>query len=347
MVALALLALSAPSPGQFAAWGTDALQILQRESYRPETKLFFEGGAPVTLATEAQIITAYAAAAGANAKLTPQLRTAVATANQYVTAGLGAQGFYESPQRTGVRSFEHNAELALALQFASRVDKSSEAAGLASTALAFALSGDDKSGGVRTTDEPGSKPSLSATATTALAVLGQSELGTLKHAQSEYDWIRTTLRDPATNLFFATSSDHEPGPDPSGAALMIQLAAALYDATKEERYAEQSRRLEVLSIDRWDTLKGVLTCETSSGARLTQAWFDRIRRCPRPLEAYGAVVEATSALQFLHDKGRDRSGHFGRQFAMPPATNGAWSVSDTAAASWAFSYAAVETRTKR
>ncbi|HLK15964.1 MAG TPA: hypothetical protein VKT78_14255 [Fimbriimonadaceae bacterium] len=342
MIAPALLAyaLLYPRAAALAAWGADTLRLTQRSCYHAELALYLENGSgrPVDLGAEANLILAFAAAAEYEPKFLPDLRAAEGCLDRYWDASGATPGYADYPIREGEqteKSYSNNSVLAVALAGAARVTKSDEDAQRCSKALRFALSGEDaKAGGIP--DRVGGPKSANTTALTALAILRQSEISSPAHAEQLYVWIRTNLRDPATNLLRPrlVEAGVAPGyPLPSDTAQLIELACLLAGATGELKYAEQARRLEMLSIERW-LPAGKIDAETLAGTQLAEAWIDRIRRCPGKGETYGAALQAYAALQALHDSGRDRAGHYGHRFAEPPA--GAWSVADQSAAACAF-----------
>jgi hypothetical protein len=356
IVAIALLGL-APRHAQFAAWGAEPLRAIQHNLFRPDRGVYTEEGTAasaqaIDLPAETELVLALAAAAAYDAKLLPDLKTAIAAAEKYWNPSGPTPGFCEVPFSTSShRSYADNAALALALNEAARVAKSAKAAELAGQALSFALSGEDaKAGGVAEVEGVDSAKTANSTASVAQAILSQSDLSTPKHAEELYTWIRSNLRDPATNLFSAVAAG--PGTDRAApgagdTARMIEVASLLFRATGDEKFGEQARRLEVLSVGRWFQPDGELSTDTVGGVRLAEAWIDRIRMCPRPTETYGASADAYASLQRLHDDGRDRGRHYGHRFGVPPKPAETWGVLDQAAAARAFYAAALSLRDAR
>ena len=347
MVAVAIVALLGLTPrgSIFATWAAAPLRTIQRELYRSDRGVYAEAGkdpAPLLdLRGEAELVLAFAAAAAYDAKFLPDLQTAIAASANFWDASGPTPGFSETPfAKAGNRSYADNAALALALGEAARVAKSVKASELAVQALTFALSGEDaKRGGIADREADGSVKTAGATAAVALAVLRQADLSTHKHSGELYDWVRANLRDPGTNLFstaLGAAGTDRGAPEAGDTARMIEIACLLNQSTGDLKYGEQARRLEILSVARWSQPNGGLSTDTLGGAQLVEAWLDRIRMCPRRGETYGASLAAYSALQRLHDAGRNREGHYGRAFGIAPAAAEGWRVLDQAAAARAF-----------
>ena len=351
VLAVAILSLT-PRGAVFATWGAEALRGIQRDLYRPERGVYSEAGkgaaSLLDLRGEAELVLAFAAAAGYDAKFLPDLQTAIAASANYWDGSGSPPGFNETPfGKASNRSYSDNAALALALCEAARISKSAKAADLARQALTFALAGEDaKRSGVFYSETRDSSKSADATASVALAILREPDVSTPKHAMELYDWVRSNLRDPNTNLFLhsLTTAGPEGSPKAGDVALMIEIACLLNTSNGDVKYAEQARRLETLSLAHWFKLGGELLTETQDGAHLVEAWLDRIRLCPRPTETFGASVEAYSALQRLHDAGRDGEGHYGQKFGVQPSRGEVWRVIEQAAAARGFFVAALALR---
>ena len=353
LVAIALLG-SAPRPAQLATWGAEPLHEIQSHLFRADRGLYTDrdGANLLDLSAEAELILALSAASAYDDKFLPDLRTAVASAASYRTTSGTTPGFAEMPDGAGGnRSYAHNAALAIALNEASRISKSAQAAEMAEQALTFALSGEDAAaGGIAEFEGAASGKTADAAAAAAEAILSQSDISTPKHADELYAWIRSHLRDPTTNLpspVPTAAGTDRPAPEAGDTARMIEIACLLYRATADEKYGEQARRLEELSVGRWFHEDGGVRADTVGGSRLVEAWIDRIHICPRPTESYGASMKAYAALQRLHDAGRDRGGHYGRAFGLAPTSVDAWRVVDQAAAARAFFAAALSLRTAK
>jgi len=340
-----------PRGSVFATWGAESLRAIQRDLYNPDRKVYFESGktpdVPLDLRAEAELILAFSAAATYEPKFLPDLEAAIASASAYGNANSPTPGFGNLPGFAGGRSYTDNAKLALALLEAARVAKSAKASELAEMALTFALAGvDPKNGGVADQEGntlPLTRKSANATSSVALAILRQADVSTPKDALGLYEWVRANLRDPSTNLFSpipTLAGTDQKTPEAGDAAQMIEVACLLSQSTGDLKYAEQARRLEVLSLAQWFQQDGELSTDTLGGSALVDAWFDRIRLCPRQGEKYGAMMEAYLALQRLHDAGRDRDGHYGRKFGISPTAAEGWRVLDQAAAARGFFAAA-------
>ncbi|MHB8636663.1 MAG: hypothetical protein ACYC96_09345 [Fimbriimonadaceae bacterium] len=355
---MGLVVLSAigriPGPAEFAAWGAEPLRALQKELYRPDRGIYTDPGPvttanPLGLPAQTELISALAAGATYDPKLKPDLELAIAAAEKYWDPSGATPGFADMPGGAGgTRSYAHNASLAVVLLEAARVATPTKASAMAEQALTFVLSGEGaKDGGIADAEGAGAPRSANATATAAQAILSQADVSTPAHARELYEWVRTALRDPATNLFSPEATPPQTpraSPTARDTARLIQVACMLKGLTGEEKFGEQARRLEDLSVGRWYRQVGSLDTDTVGGAELLEAWIARLRLCPRPGETYGATEDAYAALKRLHDAGRDSSGHYGPKFGVKLGKQDSWRVIDQAAAARAFFVAALALR---
>ncbi len=314
---LAMTDSQQPTPAQFAQWGRETLEMIRRDFYLPERKLYGEeivpGQPPRQVAFTwgvGVMLSALSAAAKADPKYRPWLREYADAVQSYWNPNPPTPGFDVLPWSHGVdRYYDDNAWMVMALVETSEALRDPKYLRRAEAALAYSLSGwDDKLGGGiywRESDKASKNTcSNGPTAAACLAVYAHDKDSKyLRWAERIYDWTREHLQDPTDQLFWdAETLDGHIGKTKwtYNTALMIRAGFELGKVTGQRHYLAEVDAMADSSTRRWvDPATGAIKDDLKFAHLLLESWLRT-----------GMVAPARAALAFLHGQGQDASGHY-------------------------------------
>lgn len=286
-----MLAISqSPDP---AAWGREALEMIRRDYYLPQAKLYSERPdkkQPAFNWGVGVMLSALNAAAKHDAKYKPWLREYADASRVYWNKG----GYDVLPAPKPLdRYYDDNAWMALALTETYKVLGDKKYLTWAKGALEFALEGSAKGGGIYWRESDRASRNTCACAPTAAGCLAifdnTKEIDLLNKAQAIYQWTVEHLEDPEDGLFWdslANGGKIDRTKWTYNTALMIRTAKALQDGRLE--------RMMAASHTRW--LKdGKLDDSGRFAHLLLEAWVGAAGRKPEYLEALRKVRDARSS----------------------------------------------------
>jgi hypothetical protein len=366
---LALAVLSSPSSpikrmadaDRFAAYGRDVLKQIRKEFYLADRHLYAQTasskgpGKVCDNWSAGVLLSALDAAAEYDEKLKPQLREYATAFQSYWNTTGPVAGYAVLPgQIKPDRYYDDNEWMVLALIEASKLLKDSALEGQAGAALKYVLSGqDDRLGGGLYWHE--NEKTSKNTCSNAPAVVGilfakRPVVGSedLTRAIDIYSWVYRVLHDSETGLFWDNMSlagKLDKTFWSYNTALMIDANALLFKATGNGMYGERSRLLERQSVSHWVQPDGAIADNAAFAHKLLESWLLRIELAPGQLEQLGQEVNAKRALVLLHDRIRDRQGHYPNRWDVPATKPlDEWQLINQASAARAFFLMALHLR---
>ncbi len=299
------------------------------------------------------MLSALNAGARVDRKFKPWLREYADAVQVYWNGAGPVAGFdvWPVPKPTD-RYYDDNAWMVLALVETHEVLGDAKYLEHAKKTLRYVFSGEDAKlgGGIYwkenygPNEQPGKNtcsngPSVAA----ALAVWKHTKSArSLAAAQRIYAWTRRNLRDSEDGLYWdgvgldgrvdKTKWSYNTG-------LMIRSAAMLYGATKNPIYLRDAREAEAASLKKW--AGGALKDEGKFAHLLMESWIYKRRHTGQRAPATRAAM--LQGLSFLHEKGRDASGHYpGRWDRIVEKPLEKFSLIDQASAARGYFMAALE-----
>lgn len=229
------------SPNDPAEWGREALDMIRREYYLPETRLYSERPdkkQPAFNWGVGVMLSALNAAAKVDAKYQPWLREYADATRVYWNDG----GYDVLPApKPKDRYYDDNAWMALAFVETHSVLGDQKYLDWAKDALGFALKGEAETGGIYWRDTDRASRNTCSCAPTAAACL---EVGMTEKGKALYAWTIKNLQDPSDGLFWESLSNNgkvEKTKWTYNAALMIRTAHLL-KAPELDKMVEASRK---------------------------------------------------------------------------------------------------------
>jgi rhamnogalacturonyl hydrolase YesR len=147
----------------------------------------------------------------------------------------------------------------------------------------------------------------------------------LRDAIRIYGWTKKNLLDKEDNLFF-DGMNLEGGIGKAkwsyNTGLMIRSAADLFVCTKNPQYLADVKAFQTASAKKW-LVNGTLADEGRFAHLLLESWIyqRKFAPVPNPNQATSDTRAFSDPLTFLHDKGRDANGFYGKRFDAPPASD--------------------------
>lgn len=324
----------AMSRNQFADWGAETLEMIRRDFYLPERKLYgdsiINGQKPKRVAFNwgcGVQLSALAAGARTNKKYKTWLREFADQMHTYWNPKPPVPGFDVLPgPKDPDRYYDDNAWMVMALCETSDVLKDKKYLTLADEALTYVLSGEDSKlgGGIYWRESAKSTKNTCSNAPSAAACIAvyrrTHNKDLLNKAVDLYAWTRKYLQDPKDSLFWDSINlkhkiDHTKWS--YNTALMIRTAAQLYQETNLPEYKDQAIAMVHASETRW--LKdGKLHDGGRFAHLLLESWLIAAQAIP---ELAPEAAKMQAPLEFLHSDVKNAQGHYSGSWSKPHPLN--------------------------
>lgn len=320
-------------PTQFSKWGGETLEMIRRDYYLPERKLYAEsvisGKKPSQVAFNwgcGVMLSAFAAGAKADEQYKPWLREFADESHAYWNPAGPVAGYDVLPMPKPVdRYYDDNAWMVMALCETYDVLGDKKYLTWAREALLYVLSGEDSKlgGGIywRESDKKSKNTcSNGPSAAACIAVYQRTkEKAFLNRAAELYRWTKTNLQDPSDSLYW-DSMNLEGKVDRTkwsyNTALMIRTAANLYRETKELRYHDDVLKMVEASKKKW-----LKNGRYQDGARfahlLLESWLIAAELVP---ESKFELKLIADPIANLRETARNSTGHYVGNWGSPQQT---------------------------
>lgn len=311
----------------YQQWGRETLEMIDRHFAIPGTDHYAEKIGPEVQQRHISFnwgagvqLSAFTAAARVDPAYRERLKRYLKAMEEYwYVDGNGLGGYNASPRNKGDRYYDDNAWVVLALVEAYEVLGEPALLDRAQEALKFVLSGeDDKLGGGIYWNEPhrNTKNTCSNAPTAAAAIRIWQHTKNPEHLETGrrlYEWTRKQFQD-TDGLFF----DHitldgklDQTKWTYNSALMIRSATLLYEATGEQAYLDEAKRIAAASEKKWvDPQTGAI----ADGGRFAHLLCDALMDLSDASgDGHWAEV-ARRAINWAHDNTVDPDGLYGERW---------------------------------
>lgn len=318
------------------AWGTETLDLIQREYAIPGTKLLGEriedNGKPNHVSFNwgvGVMLSSLAAGAKVDNKYQPWLREYADATRAYWNDKGPVPGYDVLPGPKDVdRYYDDNAWMAMALVETYEVLNDTKYLDWAEQTLQYVLSGEDEKlgGGIYWKEaEKSSKntcsngPSVAA----ALAVYGHRKKPQyLDAAIRNYAWCKLRLQDPVDHLYWDNvhlNGMVEKTKWTYNSGLMLRSAVELFRATGRDDYRRDAIQLEAATRSFLNPEGTAMKDDGKFAHLLFENWirFSEIAVSPglwRTMPSKTGTVDVRRVLQTVHDLTRDEGGHYGHRW---------------------------------
>lgn len=323
--------------------GAEALALIRERFYLPKTKLYAEfagGKEPAFNWGVGVMLSALAAAAARDAQYKPWLTEFADATRTYWNPKGPVPGYDVLPGPKPVdRYYDDNAWMALALVETYSVTADAKYLTWARETLAHVLSGEDArlGGGIFWRETIKRSKHACSNAPSAAACLALAKVRPdsrlVEKAAELYRWTMINLQDPSDGLIWdnkALNGRVEKTKWTYNTALMIRSAVDLYQATKNQSYREDAKRMMAASRERW-LKEGTIADEGKFAHLLFEAWILAGRAFP---EVALKAQELEGILQKVKGH-RSAQGFFPSHWSRP-ATSAKPMLLDQASAARAF-----------
>ncbi|MCE9559709.1 MAG: glycoside hydrolase family 76 protein [Armatimonadetes bacterium] len=305
---LVALMTTTPNAKELRAWGDDLVRQIHQDFYLKRTGQYAESMTSRKTCfnwSTGVWLRALAEAAKRNPSLQSHLDNYLNAAQKYWNPTGPVPGYDVLPMpKNQDRFYDDNAWMVFAMLECGRPDR-------ANAALTYCLSGIDYKlgGGIYWRETPKSSKNTCANAPVIAAALlvDKKHLST---AKSLYDWTRSNLQDSKDSLYWDNISlsgkvDYTKWSYNTG--LMIESAALLFTATKEEKYREEAVSMREASLQRWAP-EGKLIGPGKFAHLLAEGWVSlaNAEGKPMPQKFKNALVKTAQALH----EGKDAEGRY-------------------------------------
>ncbi|QYK52204.1 MAG: glycoside hydrolase family 88 protein [Fimbriimonadaceae bacterium] len=307
---------------QFKEWGSETLQMIRRDYYMPEQKLYGESIVPGAKPKQVSfnwgcgvMLSALVAGAKADPKFKPWLAEYADQTHTYWNPAGPIPGYDVLPMPKPVdRYYDDNAWMVMALCETYQLLGDKKYLIWAQEALAYVLSGEDSKlgGGIYWRESDKKSKNTCSNGPSAAACLAFYELigdkKLLNKAAELYAWTKKNLQDPSDSLYWDNvnlEGKIEKTKWSYNTALMIRTAAHLYRETKNPQYREDTLGMVKSSKAKW--LVGGLYKDIAQFAHLLiESWLIAGELIPESKVEFGELSEPLITLQ----KMRSSQGHY-------------------------------------
>jgi hypothetical protein len=361
MLALVCAAAILPSPSvdQLRTWGLETLEMIRRDYYMPEEKMYGEefvpGERPKQVCfnwSSGVLLSALAAGARHDDKVKPWLREYADSMDRYWNPAPPVAGFDVLPVPKPIdRYYDDNAWMVMALVETYEVLKDAKYLDRAEAALKYVLSGEDEKlgGGIYWRESDRASKNTCSNAPSAAACIAvyrhRKDPKYLAKARSIYDWTRKNLRDPEDGLYWDNmdlAGKIEKTKWTYNSGLMLRTAIDLDKIKQDKDLENDAGELMRSSIEQWLDFEGNwgIKDEAKFSHLLFENWAYHLSH-NKPADLSKAFPIFQRPLANLHDKLRSADGHYGSRWDKAP-TQPKYALIDQASAARAY-YMAYET----